>query len=81
MAYEGRVGNSGWDDTLRSVAADVATVRATLTPPDAILVGPRSLRSESERFAEGARGDMTWFNVCLRMFVPQYLERDNASGD
>lgn len=61
------------DDTLRSVATDLATVRATLTPPDAILVGPRSLRTESERFAMRARGDMTWFNVCLRMFVPQSL--------
>lgn len=61
------------DDTLRSVAADVATLRATLTPPDAILVGPRSLRTESERFAKGARGELTWFNVCLRMFVPQSL--------
>lgn len=61
------------DDTLRSVATDLATVRAALTPPDAILVGPRSLRTESERFAMRARGDMTWFNVCLRMFVPQSL--------
>lgn len=61
------------DEVLQSVAEDLAGVRASLTPPDAILVGPRSLRSESERFAMRARGDMTWFNVCLKMFIPQSL--------
>ena len=68
---EGREERS--DETLRGVAIDVAGLRATLIPPDAILIGPRALRTESERFAKGARGDMTWFNVCLKMFVPQVL--------
>jgi hypothetical protein len=61
------------DEVLQSVAGDLAGLRASLTPPDAILVGPRSLRTESERFATRARGDMTWFNVCLKMFIPQVL--------
>ena len=61
------------DEVMQSVAGDLAGLRAALTPPDAILVGPRSLRSESERFAMRARGDMTWFNVCLKMFIPQSL--------
>lgn len=56
---------------LRSLATDLAGVRSALTPPDAVLVGPRALRAESERFAESARGEMVWFNVCLSMFVPQ----------
>ena len=61
------------EGTLRAVALDVEGLRTALTPPDAILIGPRSLRTESERFASRARGDMTWFNVCLKMFVPQVL--------
>jgi hypothetical protein len=51
----------------------VRTLQAALTPPDLILIGPRHLRAESERFARRARGEMTWFNVCLLMFVPQSL--------
>src|SRR5690606_23647718 len=42
-------------------------------PPEAILVGPRALRSESTRFARDAQGDMVWFHVCLSMFKPQPL--------
>lgn len=44
-----------------------------LHPPDVILLGPRQLRSASEAFARSARGEMTWFNVCLLMFKPQSL--------
>jgi hypothetical protein len=43
------------------------------SPPDAILIGPPHLRSESEAFGRRAQGEMTWFNVCLLMFVPQSL--------
>jgi len=35
--------------------------------------GPHRLRSESERFAQAARGEMVWFNVCFLMFKPQEL--------
>ena len=48
-------------------------IRSSLTPPDIVLIGPRQLRSESERFARQAQGDMLWFNVCLAMFEPQEL--------
>ena len=61
------------DETIRGVAGDVAELRVALSPPDTILIGPRALRVESERFANAARGDMTWFNVCLLMFTPQVL--------
>ena len=53
--------------------AAVASVQAALTPPEVILIGPPRLRVESERFAQRARGEMVWFNVCLLMFVPQSL--------
>jgi hypothetical protein len=48
-------------------------LQSALTPPEVVLVGPRQLRSESERFARQARGEMLWFNVCLAMFEPQEL--------
>lgn len=41
--------------------------------PDVVLIGPHHLRSASESFARQARGNMTWFNVCLMMFRPQDL--------
>jgi hypothetical protein len=51
----------------------IAKLHDTLKAPDVVLVGPRHLRSASEAFARQARGDMTWFNVCLMMFRPQEL--------
>jgi hypothetical protein len=48
-------------------------LQAAVAPTDVVLVGPRQLRSESERFARQAHGDMLWFNVCLSMFEPQEL--------
>lgn len=48
-------------------------LQTTLSPPDIILIGPQDLRAETERFARRAHGEMTWFNVCLLMFVPQSL--------
>lgn len=59
--------------TVERTAATIEAVRAGLTPPDTVLVGPDRLRTESERFARQAVGDMIWFNVCLLMFVPQAL--------
>ena len=55
--------------------AEVAmhAMQAAMAPPDAILIGPRRLRAESERFAQRARGEMLWYNVCLEMFRPQQL--------
>ncbi len=65
------------DDRVERAAARtesmVAEVQASLQPPDAVLVGPRQLRAESEAFARQARGAMVWFNVCLLMFRPQDL--------
>jgi hypothetical protein len=51
----------------------LASLQSAATPPDVVLVGPRQLRSESERFARQAQGEMLWFNVCLSMFEPQEL--------
>lgn len=49
----------------------VLHIQSTLSPADAILIGPRQLRTESERFNHGAHGEMVFFNVCLLMYKPQ----------
>lgn len=60
-------------EAVRRVEADVQRVQGALVPPDALLIGPGRLRAESERFASQARGEITYFNVCLLMFRPQPL--------
>ena len=45
--------------------------KSALNPPEATLIGPRSLRAETRRFVETARGQMIWFNVCFTMFRRQ----------
>lgn len=57
----------------RQTEAFVERLASIATPPDAILIGPQQLQSSSQRFSETARGEMTWFNVCLLMFRPQPL--------
>lgn len=56
---------------LHAVATDAQHIRSQLVTPEVVLIGPRRLRAETERFARSARGEMTWFNVCLDMFIPQ----------
>ncbi|MFN8559619.1 MAG: hypothetical protein U0531_20520 [Dehalococcoidia bacterium] len=53
--------------------AALHALQGSLAAPDTVLIGPRRLRVESERFARNARGEMVWFNVCLTMFAPQAL--------
>jgi hypothetical protein len=57
----------------RDAQAELRRIGAAVQPPDVTLVGPRQLRSESQLFAQRARGEQLWFNVCLLMFVPQSL--------
>jgi len=65
------------DERIEQAAARTEALVTTLQDqsrlPDAVLVGPRQLRSASEAFARQARGNMVWFNVCLMMFRPQEL--------
>ncbi|MFN8638289.1 MAG: hypothetical protein U0360_02260 [Dehalococcoidia bacterium] len=51
----------------------IGDIRASVRPPDTVLIGPTTLREDSARFSRGARGEMVWFNVCLSMFEPQSL--------
>jgi hypothetical protein len=59
--------------SLNEVREAVGRLEAAVKKPEIILIGPRDLRAESERFARQARGEMLWFNVCLSMFEPQEL--------
>ena len=51
----------------------VREVRSAVMPPETVLIGPASLRGESRRFCAEAQSEMTWFNVCLLMFEPEWL--------
>lgn len=53
--------------------AAIERLQSRLLPPETTLVGPRQLRRFSEQFAQRARGEMVWFNVCLTMFRTQEL--------
>lgn len=60
-------------EAMERIDQSLNTLAFAAETPDTILIGPPHLRDESQRFAEHAVGDMTWFNVCLLMFVPQSL--------
>lgn len=60
-------------DAVRRISGSLLDLRSAIGMPEVTLVGPRQLRTESERFAREAHGDMIWFNVCLSMFEPQEL--------
>jgi hypothetical protein len=66
----------GFDEMETGIKDGLARMRwieSSLRPPDAVLVGPQSLRAQSEAFSREAAGEMTWFHVCLLMFRPQEL--------
>lgn len=68
-----QVREEGAADAARRAEAGVARLESAIVPPDTILIGPRRLRKETERFSQRARGEMVWYNVCLAMFRPQQL--------
>ena len=39
--------------------------------PDVTLIGPTELRAASLGFAQKGRGEVVWYNVCLRMYKAQ----------
>lgn len=60
-------------EIVQHTASLLTKYQAALSLPEAVLIGPGHLRSQSERFAIEAHGAMTYFNVCLLMFKPQSL--------
>lgn len=51
--------------------AAVQDIKTALKPPAVILIGPSELRSASMQFTRHGQGEVTWFNICLRMFHSQ----------
>jgi len=60
-------------EAVARINESLLAVQSSLTLPEIVLIGPKQLRSESERFARQSQGEMLWFNVCLSMFEPQEL--------
>lgn len=58
-------------EAVDQIKGDVKRIELSLEAPAAMLIGPRSLRSESCRFVATTRGEMVWFNVCFLMFRSQ----------
>lgn len=56
---------------IEQIRGSLREVQLSLQPPEAVLIGPRHLRTESRRFTESAHGEMVWFNVCFLMFQSQ----------
>jgi hypothetical protein len=60
-------------EIVQHTASLMEKYQAALSSPEAVLIGPGRLRSESERFPNEAHGAMAYFNVCLLMFKPLAL--------
>ncbi len=58
-------------ENVKHTRSSIQDIKLALDPPEAILIGPRRLRQESQRFCESAHGEMVWFNVCFLMFRSQ----------
>src|SRR5690606_33952986 len=61
------------EEKLDFIGNTVKQIKTGLEPTDAILIGPKHIRSVSEEFSRKAKGDMVWFHVCLLMFRKQEL--------
>lgn len=60
-------------ESLRQTELSVKEILTQLNAPDAVLVGPLSIRQTMEDFSRRARNGMLWFHVCPVMFKRQAL--------
>lgn len=60
-------------ESVAAVESSVRDIRAGITPPQVILIGPDKLRQECEAFIRHARGNIVWFNMCCLMFRRQEI--------
>lgn len=61
------------EESLHRTEVTVKDILSQLSPPDAVLVGPLSIRQAMEDFSRRARNEMLWFHVCPVMFKRQEL--------
>ena len=50
------------------IITSLGDIKSALHPSEVVLVGPKDLRSQSMQFAHKGKGEVVWFNVCLRMY-------------
>lgn len=60
-------------ESLHQTELSVKEILTQLNAPDAVLVGPLSIRQTMEDFSRQARNKMLWFHVCPVMFRRQEL--------
>lgn len=58
-------------DSVTRTERTVDEIRSALDPSGLELIGPETLRRESQRFGRAAHGEMVWFNICLLMLTRQ----------
>lgn len=61
------------DQSLRQTELTIKDILTHLSPPDAVLVGPKNIRQTMEDFSRRARNNMLWFHVCPAMFKNQEM--------
>ena len=61
----------GLTKEIERLAEKLTEVRDAVRPPSIALIGPSELRDASMEFARKGRGQVVWFNVCLRMYQQQ----------
>jgi hypothetical protein len=60
-------------ERVERVEQAAAHLTTGLQLPEVVLIGPRHLRTVSERFLHGMQGETIWYNVCLSMYTPPAL--------
>jgi hypothetical protein len=60
-----------FETSLERIHSMVEDLKLAVATPDVTLVGPSELRAASIGFAEKGRGEVVWYNVCLRMYKAQ----------
>ncbi len=75
--------------TEESIKTSLEDIKSALTPAGIELVGPSELQEASLRFAKRGRGEVIFFNICLRMYKAQepfeimlkpFLENENVTS-
>lgn len=57
--------------SVERISSAVEDVKRAVRTPDVTLIGPTELRAASLGFAQKGRGEVVWYNVCLRMYKAQ----------
>ncbi len=57
--------------SVERISSAMEDVKRAVRTPDVTLIGPTELRAASLGFAQKGRGEVVWYNVCLRMYKAQ----------